>query len=70
MTSKLEVWILSLSNIGYKDGSIGGLSCDVDVDEDEDVATDVDFEQLEEVFLYLTYLMILSWGIDESIDAS
>ena len=27
------------------------MSCDVDVDEDVDVAADVDFEQLEEVFL-------------------
>ena len=51
LTSILEVLTLSLSNIGYKDGSICGLSCDVDVDEDEDVAADVDLEQLEEVFL-------------------
>ena len=51
LTSILEVLILSLSNIGYKDGSIGGLSCDVDVDEDVYVDADVDFEQLEEVFL-------------------
>ena len=27
LTSKLEVLILSLSKIGYKDGRIGGLSC-------------------------------------------
>ena len=53
LTSKLEVLILSLPNIGYKDGSIGGLSCDVDVDEDVDVDADVDFEQLEEVFLQI-----------------
>ena len=53
LTSKLEALILSLSNIGYKDGSIDGLSCDVDEDEDVDVDTDVDFEQLEEVFLQI-----------------
>ena len=35
LSSKSEVLILSLFKIGYKDGRIGGLSCDVDVDEDK-----------------------------------
>ena len=47
--------ILSLSNIGYKVGRIGGLSCDVNLDEDADVDVDVDvdFEQSEGVFLQI-----------------
>ena len=32
LSSKSEVLILSLFKIGYKDGRIGGLSCDVDED--------------------------------------
>ena len=57
LLSKWEVFILSLSKIGYKDGRIGGLSCDVDVDidvgVDVGVDVDVDFEQLEEIFLQI-----------------
>ena len=41
--SKSEVLILSLSKIGYKDGRIGGLSCDVDAD----------FEQLDGECLHI-----------------
>ena len=43
LSSKLEVLILSLSKMGYKDGRICGLSCGVDIDVDVDV--DVDFEK-------------------------
>ena len=50
MSSKSEVLILSWSKIGYKDGRIGGLSCDIDVFVDVNVDVDIDFEQLEEVF--------------------
>ena len=53
LTSNLKVLILRWSKIGYKDGRIGGLSCDVDVDVDVDMGVDVDFEQLEEVFLQI-----------------
>ena len=49
MSSESEVLILSLSKIGYKDGRIGGLSCDVNVDVD----VDVDFEKLDGICLQL-----------------
>ena len=66
LTFKLEVLILSLSNIGKKDGRIGGLSCDVDVDEDidvnVDVDVDVDFEQSEEVFLQIAVTDTISFS--------
>ena len=47
--------MLSLSKVGYKDGTISGLSCDVDVDVDVDVVRDedVEFVELKGTFLQI-----------------
>ena len=57
---KLEVLLSSESKIGYKDGRIGGLSCDVYVD------VDVDFEQFDDKLLQSTGSDILS-SLDQYI---
>ena len=58
----LEVLLSSESKIGYKDGRIGGLSCDVYVDVD----VDVDFEQFDDKLLQITGSDILS-SLDQYI---
>ena len=42
--------MLSLSKVGYKDGTIGGLSCDVDVDVEVVGDEDVEFVELKGTF--------------------
>ena len=64
LISKSEVLILSLSKIGYKDGRIGGLSCDVDVDVD----VVVDFEKLDGICLQLVGIDKHSFS-DQLIDS-
>ena len=68
MSSKSEVLILSWSKIGYKDGRIGELSCDVDEDEDEDLEVDVEFEKLDGIYLQLSGIDTRSFS-DQLIDS-